>query len=226
MPHRSENPCKPSSQINPSHPISSNTPDPPSKQSTTSHNPKKSTPRPLTSFYSHISSIPTNPFCLSSLPYRLRHRARSWNWSRSLERNVALGLTIVFLTTSVMWNGRCLYKVEERSINSDFLPSNRVSHSHFDWIMNNFRSLPSKSVRSSTKSRNYNANDPYIPLYIIMSIVAMSHVVDLIHRSVYLALYAWVSSGPAALILENGAGFVLITLKTFIQLSVYHIRTV
>ena len=54
----------------------------------------------------------------------------------------------------------------------------------------------------------------------------MSHVVDCVYRPVYLALYAGVATGSAALVLEDGAGFVLVALEAFVQLSVYYVRTV
>lgn len=63
-------------------------------------------------------------------------------------------------------------------------------------------------------------------MIIIISIVAMSHAVDLVHWSVYLALYAGVASGAAALVLEDGTGFVLIALKAFVQLTVYYVGAV
>ena len=54
----------------------------------------------------------------------------------------------------------------------------------------------------------------------------MSHVVDCVYRPVYLALYAGVATGSAALVLEDGAGFVLVALEAFVQLSVYYVRMV
>jgi hypothetical protein len=59
----------------------------------------------------------------------------------------------------------------------------------------------------------------------IQSIVALSHVVDLVGCSIDLALYPRVSAGAAALVLENGARDVLIALQAPIQLAVDYERS-